>query len=65
MSEFFVERGAAGRAGIAVVRVSGAKAGDVVEALGRDLPEPRSAALRKLVDPQTGGISVPHLYLRT
>jgi tRNA modification GTPase len=52
----FALSSAAGRAGVAVVRVSGAKAGDVVEALCGDRPEPRSATLRKLVDPQTGGM---------
>ena len=37
-----------GRAGIAVVRVSGPKAGVVLSALAGELPQPRLAALRKL-----------------
>lgn len=52
----FALSSAAGRAGVAVVRVSGAKAGDVVEALCRSHLKPRSAVLSKLVDPQTGGM---------
>jgi tRNA modification GTPase len=38
----------AGRAAVAVVRVSGPRAADVVRALAGDLPRPRRAALRSL-----------------
>lgn len=39
----------AGRAAVAVVRVSGPRAADAVRALAGDLPKPRRAALRRLV----------------
>ncbi len=40
---------ASGRAGIAVIRISGAGAGDVLRVLTReDLPPPRRAVLTKL-----------------
>ncbi len=38
----------AGRAAVAVIRVSGPHAGDAVRALAGDLPKPRRAALRQL-----------------
>ncbi len=45
----------AGVAGVAVVRVSGPAAATVVETItGKKLPEPRIAALRDFIDPQTG-----------
>jgi tRNA modification GTPase len=40
-------------AAIAVVRVSGPRAGDALTALGGKLPEPRKAALRRLRPPNT------------
>jgi tRNA modification GTPase len=41
----------AGRSGVALVRVSGPQAGDALEALtGRDLPKPRVATMRRLID---------------
>ena len=40
-------------AAIAVVRVSGPRAGDAFTALGAKVPEPRRAALRRLRHPQT------------
>lgn len=43
-----------GRAGVAVVRVSGPRAGDAMSALAGGVPEPRRATLRILTDPQTG-----------
>src|SRR3954452_11670201 len=44
-----------GRAGVAVVRISGAAAAGAVTALtGRPVPPPRQAALRPLRDPRTG-----------
>jgi len=46
---------APGRAGIAMLRVSGPQATDVARRLtGKILPAPREAALTKLVDPVTG-----------
>lgn len=45
----------AGRAGLAVIRVSGPQAGDALRALtGRPLPPPRQAARRRFSDPTTG-----------
>jgi len=45
----------AGTAGVAVVRISGARAFDALTALtNKALPEARRAALRELVDPTTG-----------
>lgn len=45
----------AGRAGVAVVRVSGPAAGEALTALsGRPLPAPRQASLRRLHDPADG-----------
>src|SRR3546814_16536566 len=46
---------AGGRAGVAVIRVSGPAVSGVVEALtGGKSPPPREAALRRLVDPENG-----------
>ncbi len=46
---------APGRAGVAVVRISGAGAGAALECLtGKPKPPPRRAALRALIDPQSG-----------
>ncbi len=50
----FALSSAAGRAGVAALRISGAKAGDALTALSGSRLEPRVATLRKLVDPQTG-----------
>ena len=46
----------AGRAGVAVVRVSGPAAGQALVALAGSLPEPRQAVLRHLRDPARGGL---------
>ena len=45
---------APGRAGIAVVRVSGAAAGDLIDALAPPRPKKRTAALRHIRDPRSG-----------
>ncbi|MEL7049648.1 MAG: tRNA uridine-5-carboxymethylaminomethyl(34) synthesis GTPase MnmE, partial [Pseudomonadota bacterium] len=45
---------AGGRAGVAVVRVSGPRAGDVVRLLSGGLPTPRTATLRTFRDPSSG-----------
>lgn len=47
---------APGRAGVAVVRVSGPAAGGVADAIAGPRPEPRRAALRSLRDPATGHV---------
>jgi tRNA modification GTPase len=47
---------APGRAGIAVVRVSGPRAGNLVDALAKPRPKPRRAALRRIRDPDTGEV---------
>jgi tRNA modification GTPase len=44
----------AGRAGVAVIRVSGTGAGAAMKALARRIPEPRRASLCRLADPETG-----------
>jgi tRNA modification GTPase len=44
----------AGRAGVAVIRVSGPGAGPAVEVLARRIPEPRRASLCRLDHPETG-----------
>jgi tRNA modification GTPase len=43
-------------AAIAVVRISGPRAGDALKALTGKLPEPRKAALARVRDPQSGEI---------
>jgi len=46
-----------GRAGIAVLRISGPQAGSVARELaGRPAPAPRRAAVRRLADPATGTV---------
>ncbi len=47
---------APGRAGIAVVRLSGPRAGAAIDALVRSRPQERRAGLRKIRDPETGEI---------
>ena len=46
----------AGRAAIAVIRISGARTRAVLEALCGGAPPPRRAALRKLCDPRNGAL---------
>ncbi|UKJ74315.1 tRNA uridine-5-carboxymethylaminomethyl(34) synthesis GTPase MnmE [Azospirillum brasilense] len=56
---------APGRAGVAVVRVSGPASGDALAALtGKPLPEPRMATLVRLRDPKTGEALDDALVLR-
>lgn len=43
-----------GRAAIAVLRISGSRAGAVLERLTETLPAPRLASLRTITDPETG-----------
>ncbi len=56
---------APGRAGVAVVRVSGPASGDALAALtGKPLPKPRMATLVRLRDPKTGEALDDALVLR-
>jgi tRNA modification GTPase len=50
----FALSSAPGRAGVAVIRVSGKRAGDALRVLAAPRPEPRRAALRRITDPETG-----------
>ncbi len=50
----FALSSAPGRAGVAVVRISGCKAEPAINALAGETPSPRSAVLRSLKDPKTG-----------
>ncbi|HEY4981226.1 MAG TPA: tRNA uridine-5-carboxymethylaminomethyl(34) synthesis GTPase MnmE [Pseudolabrys sp.] len=43
-------------AAIAVIRISGSRAGDALKALGVKIPEPRKAGLARVRDPQTAEI---------
>lgn len=44
-----------GKGGVAVLRISGSRAGEALRTLsGKDLPGPRTASLRPLRDPQSG-----------
>jgi tRNA modification GTPase len=53
----FAPATASGRAGVAVIRLSGPGAGKAVEVLtGRSLPPPRTAQLGRLINPRTGEI---------
>lgn len=52
----FAPSTAPGRAGVAVIRISGAGAGDALQALaGTPLPTPRQATLRRICAPGGGG----------
>jgi tRNA modification GTPase len=50
----FALSSAPGRAGVAVVRVSGPRAGDVIDALAPPRPKKRMAALRRIREPVSG-----------
>jgi tRNA modification GTPase len=50
----FALSSAPGRAGVAVVRVSGPRAGNVIDALAPPRPKKRMAALRRIRDPASG-----------
>ncbi|HJS45579.1 MAG TPA: tRNA uridine-5-carboxymethylaminomethyl(34) synthesis GTPase MnmE [Rhizomicrobium sp.] len=56
----FALASAPGRAGVAVVRISGPQAGDCVRALAGPLPPPRQAVLRRLVH---GGAEIDQALL--
>jgi tRNA modification GTPase len=53
-STIFALSSAPGRAGVAVVRVSGPRAGDVIDALAPPRPKKRMAALCRIRDPASG-----------
>ncbi len=55
-STIFALSSAPGRAGVAVVRVSGPRAGTAIDALASPRPQDRVAALRRLRAPATGEI---------
>lgn len=52
----FALSSAAGRAGVAVFRISGPACALMITALAGDVPKPRQAALRAFRDPQTGDV---------
>lgn len=55
MDTIFALASAPGRAGVAVVRISGPKAGQLLQDLSRkDLPKPRYATVRALYNPESG-----------
>ena len=55
METIYALSSASGRAGVAVLRVSGPRARAALEALtGEGVPRPRMAALRRFSDPETG-----------
>lgn len=54
MDTIFAIATASGRAGVAVIRVSGAASWGIAEKLSGDLPQPRYAAYRRFVDPDVG-----------
>ncbi|MGE0665275.1 MAG: tRNA uridine-5-carboxymethylaminomethyl(34) synthesis GTPase MnmE [Sphingomonadales bacterium] len=57
MTTIYALASAKGRAGVAVMRLSGEDAGMALASLtGRDVPPPRTAALRVFADPSTGGV---------
>jgi len=52
-STIFALSSGRGRAGVAVIRISGVRARDALEMLTGAVPEPRQAALMRLTNPQT------------
>jgi len=55
VATIFALSSAPGRAGVAVLRISGPAAGMVLDEMASPRPEPRRAALRRLRDPVSGG----------
>jgi len=55
-STIFALSSAPGRAGVAVIRISGPAAGLALERVAGGCPPPRQAALRRLVDPGSGSL---------
>ncbi|MCL4766142.1 MAG: tRNA uridine-5-carboxymethylaminomethyl(34) synthesis GTPase MnmE [Hyphomicrobiaceae bacterium] len=56
VATIFALSSAPGRAGVAVVRISGPAAGRVLDAMASPRPRPRMAAVRRLRHPVAGGI---------
>jgi len=56
VATIFALSSAPGRAGVAVIRISGPAAGTVLDTLAAPRPEPRSAKIRYLRRPETGEI---------
>jgi tRNA modification GTPase len=56
MTTIFALSSGHGKAGVAVIRISGPSAGHALTALGGDLPKPREAALRTLRDHRSGDV---------
>ncbi len=57
METIYALSSAGGRAGVAVIRLSGPEVSRVVTSLtGKPLPRPREAALRRLTDPKDGAV---------
>ena len=56
-----------GKAGVAVIRVSGPAAADVLGRMAAPCPKPRQAAFRRIVDPQSGELldAALVLYFKT
>lgn len=52
----FALSSAPGRAGVAVIRISGPEAGAVIDAMASPRPENRLAGLRRIRDPQSGEV---------
>ncbi|MEE2694657.1 MAG: tRNA uridine-5-carboxymethylaminomethyl(34) synthesis GTPase MnmE [Pseudomonadota bacterium] len=52
----YAEATASGVAGVAIVRLSGPKALDILEGLAGPLPSPRKATLRRLISPSDGDL---------
>jgi tRNA modification GTPase len=52
----FALSSAPGRAGVSVVRISGPRAGEAVDALVSSRPQPRFASLRTIRDPESGEV---------
>src|SRR5512145_2313939 len=52
----FALSSAYGRAGVAVIRISGPAAGAVLDPMAAPRPKPRLAAFRRVHDPETGDV---------
>ena len=55
-STIFALSSGSGRAGVAVIRVSGPCAGDVLDRMAAPRPKPREAAFRTIRHPLTGEV---------
>lgn len=55
-STIFALSSGSGKSGVAVIRVSGPAAADVVRLMAKPLPQPREAVLRAIRDPETSAV---------